>query len=464
MTESRSDRPVRRDEFIARDGVKIFTDGADIPPAAGTFAEMGLSTMMHAHLDALNFSAPMPIQSHAIPIAMKGFDIIGCAQTGTGKSAAFFIPIIERIKHTPPPRVKQDHGPAVPRVLVLAPTRELAMQLEDHLEKLTRRWPVSSVVLVGGKRYREQLVALRRGVTVVIATPGRLLDHMDSNRLTLLGVEILVLDEADRMFDMGFAPQIRRILQRAPARDHRQTMLFSATMPRELTRLAEEHLLDPIRIEVSPPNTTAANVRHDVKIMGGGSKINFLLDLLDDHIRDGGGRVIIFTRRKVDADRLSSQLTKNSIDCVTMHADRTQIQREKALERFRDGKVEVLVATDLASRGLDVENIVRVINFDFPQTVDDYIHRVGRTARAGAKGHATSIVEPGDLPLMLEVEAALHQKLPRFGAMPDMSVAPMATTSASASADSSAGSSTGSSVRRGLPIAPPTNISRRPRR
>ncbi|MGE0430788.1 MAG: DEAD/DEAH box helicase [Planctomycetota bacterium] len=385
-----------------------------------TFEQMGLSRTMLKDIATLGFKAPMPIQCEAIPIAMDGHDIVGCAQTGTGKSAAFLIPIIEGIRKRRPLKVKTSKSePCCPRAMILGPTRELVQQLENQVEALTRSAPVSCAVIVGGKKMGDQYKKLERGVTIVLATPGRLLDHLQRGTLTLSALEWIVLDEADRMFDMGFAPQIRRVLARAPRVGERQTMMFSATMPRELTALAEEHLEKPVRIEITPPNMTAEGVHHDVKLLSNGTKLDFLIRLLDQHFADGGGRVLIFTRRKMDADNVANSLRNRGVECLRMHADRTQEQREGALQRFREGKCEVLVATDLASRGIDVENIVRVINYDFPQNVDDYIHRAGRTARAGTKGRATSIVEPQDLPLLREIEKRLGEPLPRHGSEDD---------------------------------------------
>ena len=385
-----------------------------------TFDEMGLTRTMMRDIEDLGFKKPMPIQSQAIPIAMDGYDIVGCAQTGTGKSAAFLIPIIEGIRRRKPLRVKRGKNePSCPRAMILGPTRELVQQLENQVIGLSRSARVSCTVLVGGKRMGDQYQQLERGVTIVLATPGRLLDHLQRGTIILDALEWIVLDEADRMFDMGFAPQIRRVLSRAPRVGDRQTMLFSATMPRDLTALAEEHTMDPVRIEITPPNMTAEGVHHDVKLLSNGTKMDFLVRLLDNHMADGGGRVLIFTRRKMDADHVANTLRGRGVDCLRMHADRTQEQRERALQKFREGKVDVLVATDLASRGIDVENIVRVVNYDFPQTVDDYIHRAGRTARAGTKGRATSIVEPQDLPLLREIEKRLGEPLPRHGSEDD---------------------------------------------
>jgi ATP-dependent RNA helicase RhlE len=408
------------DEIDEIDGIAVDTvvDSADPDfqhPAAETFDDMGLSPVMLRDIEALGFEKPMPIQQQAIPIALTGRDLVGCAQTGTGKSAAFMIPMIEAIRGHKPRLLKTRTGPACPRAMILGPTRELIQQLASQLDQLTTSTPMSHVVLVGGKRMYDQLQRLNKGVTWLLATPGRLIDHIERGTITLRALEYIVLDEADRMFDMGFAPQIRRVMRAAPVAGERQTMMFSATMPRELTKLAEEHLLDPVRVEVAPPNVTAEGVRHDVKILTRGSKMDFLLQLLDEHHDGGGGRVLIFTRRKMDADSVASVLRTHNVDCLRMHADRSQEQRERALSQFRAGSTEILVATDLASRGIDVENIVRVINYDFPQTVDDYIHRAGRTARAGAKGRATSVVEPQDLPLLREIEKKLGSQLPRHG-------------------------------------------------
>ncbi len=366
-------------------------------------------------IQEMGFTVPTPVQAYAIPIAVRGHDLVACARTGTGKTAAYLMPILDWLYQMPPVREHTQGEPAIPRALVLAPTRELAQQIQVHLDALTAKDPLPTAVLVGGKLMRAQIQALRDGATIVIATPGRLLDHLERGNVRLSEIEMIVLDEADRMFDMGFAPQIRRLMQQSPNRNRRQTLMFSATMPRELTQLANEQLLEPARVEVDPPNVAAEGLHHDVLLLPMGDKTGTVVELLREHVEQGGGKVLIFTRTKIGCDQVADMLEKQGFDVARMHSDRSQEQREKALDRFRDDKVQMLVATDVASRGIDVQDIERVINYDFPQNVDDYIHRVGRTARAGAKGRATSVIGAEDLPLMLEVERALGYPLPRLG-------------------------------------------------
>jgi ATP-dependent RNA helicase RhlE len=406
--------PADLPEIVLPPNVEISgIDDADRLHPLASFDDLDVGEELFDDIDELGFVQPTPIQMCAIPYAMAGHDMIGCAQTGTGKTAAFLIPIIELMQRRPAVGKRRRVGPAEPRALILAPTRELAQQIDEHLIALTESAPVPIAVLVGGRGMPEQVAALHRGAQVIVATPGRLLDHVARGTLTLRHIEFLVLDEADRMFDMGFAPQVRAIMEHAPRPGKRLTMMFSATMPRALTALANTQLVDPVRIEVSRPTDTADNLSHDVLLVPQGDKVGALLGLIDDHLESTGGRMLIFTRRKVGADHLAIQLRNRGVECATMHADRTQEQRERALRRFKEGKVQILVATDIAARGLDVERIERVINFDFPQTVDDYVHRAGRTARAGRGGRATSLVEAADLPLMRQTEELLGARLPR---------------------------------------------------
>ncbi len=370
------------------------------------FSELGLAPAQVRSCESLGYTEPTPIQLQAIPVVLSGQDLIGCAETGTGKTAAFLLPIIQRITDKARPGI---------RVLVLAPTRELAAQIEKNYNELNRVKANRSVKIIGGASARTQISDLRRGAAVVIATPGRLLDLVERREVNLSGIEVLVLDEADRMLDMGFLPAIRRILSLLPAK--KQTLLFSATMSSEIEKLARTTMKDPKLIEVSPRGQAAVNVEQSAYPVAQESKTALLLDLLE---REKFERVLVFTRTRRGAERLSHILSARDHSVNRIHSDRTQPQREAALRAFRDGRTRVLVATDIAARGLDVDAVSHVINFDVPSAPEDYVHRIGRTGRAGNTGRAITIVTPVDELSMRAIERLTGQAvarvvLPGFG-------------------------------------------------
>ena len=370
------------------------------------FSELGLTPALQRACESLGYTEPTPIQKKAIPLVLGGADLVGCAETGTGKTAAFLLPIIQRLSETPRPGV---------RVLVVAPTRELASQIEANYRELNPAKSNRCVTLIGGTSMPKQLDGLRRAPAVVIATPGRLLDHLERRSINLSTVEVLVLDEADRMLDMGFWPAIRRVLALLPAK--RQTLLFSATMASAIEQIARSNMRDPKMIEVSPRGRAASMVEQTAYPVATESKMALLLDLLE---RERFERVLVFTRTRRGAERLSHILEAREHKVNRIHADRTQSQREAALRGFKDGRTRVLVATDIAARGLDVDSVSHVINYDMPTAPEDYVHRIGRTGRAGNLGRAITLLTPVDELSMRAVERLTGQSvervhLPAFG-------------------------------------------------
>ncbi len=361
-----------------------------------TFADLKLSEKSLAALDKAGFERPTPIQAAAIPPALAGQDVIGTAATGTGKTAAFLLPIIERVA-----------GKNGTRALVLAPTRELALQIGEELHRFGRGRHVRGAVVIGGVGMGQQAAAFRDGVEVIIATPGRLVDHLQQGTAKLDHVEVLVLDEADRMLDMGFKPQLTRILQKLPRK--RQSLLFSATTGGEVAEFAAAHLHQPVRVEVARSGTTAERAEQVVYECAQEEKTPLLLALL---ARDQLS-TLVFTRTKRRADRVAKGVERAGIKVARIHADRSQGQRRMALEGFKEGRYRVLVATDIAARGIDVEEIGHVVNFDLPHVPEDYVHRVGRTARAAASGLASAFCDPEERPLLKAIEALIRRPLPR---------------------------------------------------
>jgi ATP-dependent RNA helicase RhlE len=360
------------------------------------FSELDLSPQSLAALARAGFTKPTPIQAQAIPPALAGKDVIGAAATGTGKTAAFLLPIIERLA-----------GKPGTRALVLAPTRELALQIAEELERFGGARGVRGAVVIGGLGIHAQAQALRAGPSVVVATPGRLVDHLSQGTARLDGVEVLVLDEADRMLDMGFKPQLTRILARLPK--VRQTLLFSATMAGEVADFARAHLRDPVRVEVARSGTTAARAEQRVFLAAQAEKLPLLLALLEGD----ADSTLVFTRTKRRADRVAKSLARAGHEVARIHADRSQGQRRAALDGFKDGTYRVLVATDIAARGIDVAEIGHVVNFDLPHVAEDYVHRVGRTARASASGRASSFAAPEEADLLRGIERLTRRELPR---------------------------------------------------
>jgi len=340
------------------------------------------------------------VQSGVIPLAMEGHDVIACAETGTGKTAAFLLPILQRFLREAPPQ------PQRTRALVIAPTRELVVQIEDQVQGLTYHTTVSSVAVFGGVPMDPQERALRAGVDIVVATPGRLMDHMRHHSVSFGALEVLVLDEADRMLDMGFWPDVQRILAALPA--ERQTLLFSATMPAEVLKLTKEFLRHPKYVQVGRRGGPAQTITHAVQTMPAGEKVPWLARWLRE---EATGPVLVFCRTKVGADRLASRLGALGIRTVALHADRTQQQRMAAVEGFRTGTYPVLVATDVAARGLDIEGIAHVVNFEVPDTPEAYVHRVGRTGRAESTGSALTLAAPEELRALRALEKAVGVQL-----------------------------------------------------
>ncbi|HKQ74809.1 MAG TPA: DEAD/DEAH box helicase [Blastocatellia bacterium] len=363
------------------------------------FTELGLHTALASKCASLGFTEPTPIQRQAIPVILSGSDLIGCAATGTGKTAAFLLPMLQRLSAKP--------GVGT-RVLILAPTRELASQITENLEMLDTKKKTPSISIIGGASINKQRAALRRGVSVVIATPGRLLDHLENRTVDLSRVETLVLDEADRMLDMGFLPAIRSIIDRLPS--ERQTLLFSATMPPPIEQIAREHMRRPKVVEVNSRVQAAVTVKQTAYSVAKESKTNLLLHLLE---REQCSRALVFTRTRSGAERLSRVIAVSRRRVDRIHADRSQSQREAALRDFKEGSCQVLVATDIAARGIDVDLITHVINFDVPATPEDYVHRIGRTGRAGNAGHAITLLTPVDELSMLAIEKLTGQKVER---------------------------------------------------
>ena len=366
--------------------------------AVSSFEGLGLSTDMLARIGQAGYSSPTPIQRMAIPHALAGQDVIGCAQTGTGKTAAFVIPIIERLA--------DGRGT---RALILAPTRELAMQVQKVVDQLGRRRGVGAALIVGGENMQQQERALRQGPDVVVGTPGRLLDHMWRGTINLLAIKILVLDEADRLLDMGFAPQINQILDALS--EERQTMLFSATMPEDVKALARTRLRQPVRAQVGTTGTTPSAAEQKVFHASPEQKNPMLRRL----VKQEPGTTLIFTRTKSRADRVGRMLVDDGVPTAVLHSNRTMSQRREALEGFKRGKYRVLVATDIMARGIHVNGIAHVINYDLPNSPEDYVHRVGRTARVQAKGRASTFVMPEERSQLRAIERLLGQAVPVAG-------------------------------------------------
>jgi ATP-dependent RNA helicase RhlE len=364
------------------------------------FAELGLIQPLADRCKSLGFIEPTPIQQQAIPVLLGGSDLIGCAATGTGKTAAFLLPMIQKLSATKRPGV---------RMLVLSPTRELASQITDNLQLLDVKKKARAVTIVGGASANRQRFELRRGAQVVVATPGRLTDHVECGTVDLSRVEVLVLDEADRMLDMGFLPVIREIINLLPS--ERQTMLFSATMSPAVEEIARQYMRRPEVVDVNTRGKAAVTVKQTAYPVALESKTNLLLHLLEQEKTD---RVLVFTRTRRGAERLATLLTARKHQVNRIHADRSQSQREAALRGFRDGRYRVLVATDIAARGIDVDSISHVINYDIPDAAEDYIHRIGRTGRAGNEGHALTLLTPVDELSMRAIEKLTGQKVERI--------------------------------------------------
>jgi ATP-dependent RNA helicase RhlE len=378
------------------------------------FNTLNLITPLLKSLEAEGYTTPTPIQQQAIPPVLEGRDVLGIAQTGTGKTAAFALPILQQLYQ--PQAHNANRGARRPvRALVLAPTRELATQIGESFRAYGRQTGLRTAVVFGGVGAGPQIAALRNGVDILVACPGRLLDLIGQGHARLNGVQVLVLDEADRMLDMGFAPDLRRLMTHLPTQ--RQTLLFSATMPTEIQRLANDLLRDPVRVEIATVGTPAERVEHTMYFVRKSDKPQLLQRLLS--AGEGGlkgtatRRVLVFARTKRGADRVAEKLTRAGIRSDAIHGNKSQGQRERALENFRRGTTSVMVATDLAARGLDVDGISHVINFDLPNEPETFVHRIGRTARAGASGYAISFCDADESEYLVDIEDLIQQSLPQ---------------------------------------------------
>jgi ATP-dependent RNA helicase RhlE len=374
-----------------------------------TFSELGLADPINLALIARNHTTPTPIQAQAIPQLLKGRDMLGIAQTGTGKTAAFALPILHQLSQNIP-----GHGQRSPRALVLAPTRELAIQIGEEFKAYAQNIRLYHTVIFGGVSQKAQVAALTRGVDIIVATPGRLLDLLNQRQVKLDKVEYLVLDEADRMLDMGFVRDVRKIISPIPKR--RQSLLFSATMPGEISGLAGEILNNPARVEVTPQSTPIERIRQNVHHVNANDKRALLANILSD---EALSRVMVFTRTKHRANKVADYLEKCGINADAIHGNKSQGARQRALKRFKSGEARVLVATDIAARGIDVDNVSHVINFELPNEPENYVHRIGRTARAGAEGIAVAFCDSTERGYLKDIERLIRTRLTVVGDEPE---------------------------------------------
>lgn len=385
-----------------------------------SFNELGLAEPILRAVAELGYTVPTPIQLQAIPAVLAGGDLLAGAQTGTGKTAGFTLPILHRLSTAP--QVRNAAGAIAIRALILTPTRELAAQVEESVRQYGKHTKLKSMVMFGGVGINPQIGDLRRGVDLVVATPGRLLDHMQQGTIDLSQVSILVLDEADRMLDMGFIRDIKKILAKLPAK--RQNLLFSATFSEEIKDLADGLLNAPAMIEVARRNTTAETVSQKVHPVDRDKKRELLTHLIKEH---NWFQVLVFTRTKHGANRLAEQLSKDGITSLAIHGNKSQSARTRALSEFKDASLQVLVATDIAARGIDIDQLPHVVNYDLPNVAEDYVHRIGRTGRAGSTGEAVSLVCVDEHELLSDIEKLIKRKLPKeviAGFEPDPSARP----------------------------------------
>jgi ATP-dependent RNA helicase RhlE len=373
-----------------------------------TFAELGLTERLLRALENAQYDIPTPIQQRSIPLLLEGTDLLGIAQTGTGKTAAFTLPLLQNLEEdgvTPLPRS--------PRALILAPTRELALQISDSIKTYGQHMSIRQTVVMGGVSKRPQVAALKRGIDILIATPGRLLDLANQGAINLGQCEYLILDEADRMFDMGFIRDVRKIVSRLP--NDRQTLLFSATMPAEIARLAGEILYEPERVEIASKSIAVERIEQHVHHLATADKRTLLAKLLEGADL---AKVIVFTRTKRGADKVVKHLASGGVKAEALHGNKSQGARQRALENFRKGRARVLVATDIVSRGLDVDDVTHVINYELPHEPESYVHRIGRTARAGAEGIAISFCDAGERSQLRSIERLIKRPLNVVGEAP----------------------------------------------
>ncbi|SEM25359.1 ATP-dependent RNA helicase RhlE [Paenibacillus sp. cl141a] len=368
-----------------------------------TFEDLNISPVILKALAKENYKAPTPIQAQAIPAVLAGRDLLGCAQTGTGKTAAFSVPMIQLLNQQPP---KPGMGRRI-RALVLSPTRELALQISDNVKAYSQFTKLRSTAIVGGVSQKTQERALQQGADILIATPGRLLDLMNQKHVDLQHVEILVLDEADRMLDMGFIHDVKRIIAKMPSK--KQTLFFSATMPAEITQLVQTLLHNPVKVEITPVSSTAERIEQSVYLLETGNKQQQLNELMKD---PSIVSALVFTRTKRGADRVARGLNKVNITAQAIHGDKSQTSRQTALNNFKSGATRVLVATDIAARGIDIDELSHVINFNLPNIPETYVHRIGRTGRAGLSGTAISFCEVDEVPFLRDIEKLIGKSIP----------------------------------------------------
>lgn len=375
------------------------------PLPTGPFADMGIDARINANVAALGVTDPTPIQAQAIPAVVEGRDVLGLAQTGTGKTAAFGLPMLTRLI-----KFGKKPDPKTCRALILAPTRELATQIAQNIDAYAEGTPIRSFRVVGGASINVQTERLSRGVDVLIATPGRLMDLIERKAISLEATTYLVLDEADQMLDIGFIHTLRRIAKMLP-RD-RQTLLFSATMPKLMSELADTYLTNPLRVQVNSPGKAAEKIEQGVHFVNQGDKANLLAEYIAKH---PGELAMVFGRTKHGSDKLAKVLDKWGYKVAAIHGNKSQGQRERALQAFREGKTQVLVATDVAARGLDIPEVAHVYNYDLPNVPENYVHRIGRTARAGRDGRAVAFCSPAELGELRAIEKAMKSQIPVIG-------------------------------------------------
>jgi ATP-dependent RNA helicase RhlE len=430
--------------FFFADQLRIFERRTTI----STFDSLALRPQLLRAVHDLGFTVPTPVQSASIPPALAGRDVLGSAATGSGKSAAFGLPLVQMLMDLPR---------GTTRALILAPTRELAAQITAHITAFAKHTNVKVAAVYGGVGFGQQAAAFKRGTDIIVATPGRLLDHLTQKTASLDNISFLILDEADRMLDMGFLPTVRRILRMVPAK--RQTMFFSATIPSEIAKLCAEMLHDPVRVDLAPAKGPAVGITQTVYSVGQMQKNDLLVELLKDN---NIFSAIAFTRTKARANRLAAHLLKHDIPADRIHGDRSQAQRTRALQDFKRGKFRVLVATDIAARGIDIAELGHVVNFDVPMVPEDYVHRVGRTARASATGDAITFVAADEEKYFAQIEKTLGKRLDRSKtpALPPVNNAPAAVAQGERPARHAADGQH-ASPRREFRSLPPTKSGRR---
>lgn len=368
-----------------------------------TFNELNLIEPILKALQTEGYTQPTPIQEQAIPPALKGQDLLGCAQTGTGKTAAFTIPILQLLH----PIVRHEQGPKPIRALILTPTRELAIQIGESIAAYGKNLKLKHLVIFGGVNQLNQTVELSKGVDILVATPGRLLDLMNQKFIHLHKVQFFVLDEADRMLDMGFVNDVKKVITKLP--EKRQTLFFSATMPPAIQQLADSILSNPVKVEVTPVSSTADTINQSVYMVDKGNKRALLNHLLEN---DGIGSALVFTRTKHGADRIARDLNKHKIKAEAIHGDKSQNARQRALSNFKTKDIRILVATDIAARGIDIDDLAHVINFDLPYEAETYVHRIGRTGRAGANGTALTFCDPEEMTYLKDITKLIGKSIP----------------------------------------------------